>query len=83
MRIQRSAMRHGIGPEDIEHAWDFAMQFFDLDTDNDTSKGLCIGPDCAGNPLEVIYRRDDNGVTVIHAMRLRPVMAAYLRRPRP
>ncbi len=83
MRIRSSARRHGVTVEDIEHAWEFAVRFFDLDPHGETSRELCIGPDRAGNLLEVIYRRGQKDVTIIHAMRLRPVLAAYLRKRGP
>lgn len=78
--MRNSALRHGIPEQDIEHAWEFALGFFELDLHGGHSRQLCIGPDRAGSLLEVIYRWGENDVTVIHAMRLRPNLAVYLRR---
>jgi len=81
--IQRSALRHGIPAADIEHAWQFAIRFFQLDPEGDWSRELCIGPDRAGNLVEILYRPTAEGITIFHAMRLRPALARYLRRRRP
>jgi hypothetical protein len=48
------------------------MFVVDLDPDADPPKLLVIGPDRAGNLLEVIVLvLDDDATRVIHAMRLR------------
>lgn len=83
MRVHRSALRHGVTVEDIDHAWEFAVRFFHVDPEGDRSKGLCIGPDRAGNFLEILYHPPREDPTIFHAMRLRPALARYLRRQQP
>lgn len=88
MRVHRSALRHGITVEDIDHAWEMAVGAADIDPTHDPPKRLCVGPDRAGNLLELVYLEPVSEVfwedpTVIHAMRLRPSFARYLRRRRP
>lgn len=78
MEIYPSAYRHGLTDDDIEHAWDNALAFYDIDTDHEPTKSLCIGPDTAGNLLESLVpptrpRRSDSPR---HA--LRPVFRGYL-----
>ena len=41
-------------------------------------RSLCIGPDPAGNLLEILYLELDDTELIIHAMPLRPVFRAYL-----
>ena len=54
------------------------MGFYDIDIEHEPTKSLCIGPDRAGNLLEVMYLQADEADLVIHAMPLRPVFRAYL-----
>ncbi len=64
MDIHRSARRHGLGDDDIRHG------------EADPPKLLLLGPDVAGNVLEVIILllADDRSLAV-HAM---PVRKGYL-----
>jgi len=55
MEIRESAHRHGIPASEIRHAWSHALGFFDIEPCHEPPKGLCIGPDTAGNLLEVLY----------------------------
>lgn len=49
------------------------MVVVDLEPGSDPPKQLAVGPDRAGNMLEVIVLLlDDDRVLAIHAMRLRP-----------
>jgi hypothetical protein len=74
VEIHRSARRHGIRDADIRHAADHAIVEVDLDADADPPKMLAIGPDRAGNLLEVIMLElADDQLLAIHAMSLRPV----------
>ncbi|MDH4168836.1 MAG: hypothetical protein OEW42_04520 [Acidimicrobiia bacterium] len=77
MEIHSSAYRHGLDDEQIEHAWDNALGFYDINPDHDPPKSLCIGPDPAGNLLELLYLQLDDDL-IIHAMPLRPVFRTYL-----
>jgi hypothetical protein len=73
VQIHRSARRHGIRDADIRHAVDHPVVVVDLDAESDPPKVLAIGPDRAGNLLEVILldlAADE--LLAIHAMPLRP-----------
>ncbi|PWJ55659.1 hypothetical protein SAMN06264364_10221 [Quadrisphaera granulorum] len=72
MRIAASALRHGVTPEDIEHAARFAMRR--IDQDDDVTMLLRPGQD--GTLLEVGILTLHGHVTVIHAM---PARRKYLR----
>ena len=71
IRIFESAYRHGQTDDEIRHAWANAIAFFDIDCEHEPIKSLCIGPDTAGNLLEVLYLQLPDGELVIHAMPLR------------
>ena len=71
MVILMSAYRHGVSDDAIRHAWRNALSFHDLAPDHESPKSLCIGPDPAGNLLEVLYFWTADGIAVIHAMPLR------------
>lgn len=73
MQFHRSAFRHGYDEPTILHAIDHAIVVADLEPDADPPKVLAIGPDPAGNLLEVIWLELANVELVIHAMPLRPV----------
>jgi hypothetical protein len=73
VEIHRSARKHGISDAAIRHALDHALTVIDLDPDADPPKVLAIGPDQAGNLLEIIWLElADEVKLVIHAMPLRP-----------
>ena len=72
MEIHRTARKHGIADDAIRHAVDHALTVIDLEPGSDPPKVLAIGPDRAGNLLEVIWLElADDADLVIHAMRLR------------
>lgn len=78
LRVHKSAKKHGLSIEDISHAYDFAILQLDLDPDNDPPKILFIGPDSAGNLLELIGGELAGDVLLIwHADTCRP---QYLER---
>jgi hypothetical protein len=83
VEIFESAYRHGFTDEEIRHAWDNSLGFYTVDADTDPPKSLCIGPDTAGNLLEILYLEIRQGELVIHAMPLRPVFRAYLTGDKP
>lgn len=79
MEIHRSARRHGVGEADIRHATDRPLVVVDLEPDADPPKVLAIGPDRAGNLLEVILLElADDRLLAIHAMALRPTFYELL-----
>lgn len=76
VEIYGSARKHGIVDLDIEHVVDHALAI----GEQDDGKVLYLGPDRAGNLLEVIsVRRDDDEEIVIHAMRMRRRYEMFLR----
>ena len=79
MEIHRSARRHGVSEDDLRHATDHPIVVVDLDPDGDPPKLLMIGPDGAGNLLEVIVLElADARLLAIHAMPLRPMFYELL-----
>jgi len=76
LRVDKSALKHGCTIEDISHAVDMALYEHVLDADNDPPKLLIIGPDGAGNLLELVGGEIAENVLLIwHADHCR---AAYL-----
>ncbi len=74
MEIHRSARRHGVSDDDIEHVCAHPLVVVDLEPDADPPKVLAIGPDRSGRLLEVILLDlADDRQLVIHAMDLRPI----------
>lgn len=83
VEINRSARRHDVSDAAILHALDHAVTVIDLDPDADPPKVLAIGPDHAGNLLEVIWLELADEVSlVIHAMPLRPTFYDLLPQTR-
>lgn len=71
MEVHDSARKHGVADEDIQHAIDHALAIEDAGEDPD--RWLVIGPDRAGNLLEVVVLITVEATQlVIHAMPLRP-----------
>ena len=66
--VLHSALRHAVEELDMLHAWAFASHSYDL------GDGLVmfIGPDRAGNILEVGLIEWHGTIAVAHAMRARP-----------
>ncbi len=73
VQFHRSAFKHRYDKQAILHALEHALVVVDLDPDADPPKVLAIGPDPAGNLLEVIWLELAEVELVIHAMPLRPV----------
>lgn len=83
MEIHRSARKHGVSEAAIRHALDHALTVIDLESDADPPKVLAIGPDHAGNMLEIIWLELADEVNlVIHAMPLRPTFYDLLPQTR-
>ena len=79
VEIHRSARKHGVDDETIAHAVDHAIVVVDLEPDADPPRVLAIGPDRAGNLLEIIWLEFENGpAIVIHAMALRRAFYSLL-----
>lgn len=72
VEVHRSASKHGVSEDDVVHAVDHELVSVDLDPDADPPKVLVIGPDPAGNLLEVIVLvLAGDRMIAIHAMKLR------------
>lgn len=65
-----SAGRHGIEPGDIEHAIRHALVVEEVG--DDPVRYLVLGPDRAGNLLELVVLDRPQGPAAIHAMQMRP-----------
>ena len=74
MEIHRAARKHGIADEDILYAVEHALAGYALEErDDEPRRTLLLGPDRAGNLLEVVVIEvDDRRRLAIHAMRMRP-----------
>lgn len=73
MEVHESARKHGIADADTAHAITHHLYVGDI-ADNERSpwRVLYLGPDRAGNLLEiVVIERDDGTELVIHTMRMR------------
>lgn len=74
--IYSSARKHGVVDADMVHAVQHALAV----GEQDDAKVLYLGPDGAGNLLEVVsVARDDGTEIVIHAMRMRAKYEPFLR----
>ena len=70
VEFHEAAFRHNISKEDILHALNFKMQ--DTWIGELPEKWAVIGPNRAGNPIEIIYCEiDDDSICVYHAMNAR------------
>lgn len=77
VEVYGSARKHGVSDPDIEHAIDHAVAA----GEQDDGKVLYLGPDRAGNFLEVVsVLRVDGTEIVIHAMRMRRIYEPFLRK---
>ena len=72
MRFRDSAFKHGVTAEAIEHAVEYSMHWDDDAYGTEPPKVLILGPDHAGNILEVIGEYDADELKVFHAMKARP-----------
>ncbi len=70
--IHDSARRHGIRDGDIEHAVSNALSTDVLDEGTDDERLLLLGPDRAGNILEIVMLMLQDLPIAIHAMSMRP-----------
>lgn len=79
LHVHTSALKHGCSIEGISHAVDMALLDEVIDEDNDPPKILIIGPDPAGNLLELIGGEIAGDVLLIwHAQRCRKQYLQYL-----
>jgi hypothetical protein len=67
-----TAHKHGVSTLDIHHACAQSIANFEIDHESFETKILIVGPDSAGDLLEVIGLEIDNKpLLMIHAMKLR------------
>jgi hypothetical protein len=76
VEILRSAFRHGVADEDIHHALRGALVVDEVG--EDPLRYLVLGPDRAGNLLELVVLDRPQGPAVIHAMGMRPKYRSLL-----
>lgn len=69
MDLLPSVLRHGIAEEDVQHALWHAFTIEEIG--EDPLRYLVLGPDRAGNLLELVVLDRSNGPAVIHAMTMR------------
>jgi hypothetical protein len=74
VRILDSAREHDVSDEDMLHALRHPLAV--LEQDDDVS--ITLGPDYAGNLLEVGVVNLDEDPTVIHAMKMKPKYERFL-----
>lgn len=78
MKVHRSALKHGILPEDAIHAATWSLWIEELD-DESPARQLRLGFDAEGRLLETVVLVFDSGnELVIHAMKARPQMLELL-----
>ena len=70
MKVLKSAFRHGIASKDIQHALRHAVVVEEVA--EDPIRYLVLGPDRAGQFVELVVLDRPNGPAVIHAMPMRP-----------
>ena len=76
VEILPSSRRHGTADEDIQHGIENALVIEEVA--EDPVRYLVLGPDQAGNLLELIVLDRPQGPAVIHAMRMRPKYRSLL-----
>jgi hypothetical protein len=72
VEVLPSAYRHGVGSDDIDHVLRNALVVAEVA--EDPIRYLVLGPDRAGNLLELVVLDRPQGPAVIHAM---PMTAQY------
>lgn len=79
VEIHSSAHRHGVAEEDMLHAIEHSLVVDDVG--DDPNRWLVLGPDTAGNVLELVVLISLEGdEIIIHAMPMRPKYRRLLER---
>ena len=82
MEIHRSARKHRVDDAAITHAYQHALVQLDYDPDDHPPRFALVGPDPAGNMIElIVIVADEDRHIVIHAMPARPNFLALLDQP--
>lgn len=76
MEILPSSRRHGIDDEDMQHGVEYALVIEEIG--DDPLRFLVLGPDRAGNLLELVILDRPQGPAAIHAMKMREKYRRYL-----
>ena len=76
MEILPSSRRDSIDDEDIQHAVEHALVIEEVG--EDPLRFLTLGPDRAGNLLELVVLDRPQGPAIIHAMKMREKYRRYL-----
>ncbi len=66
--IAEVARKHGVSDDAIIHAFRNAIQVDEIDE----GMTMLVGPDRAGNLLEIAFVRVEGEPVIVHAMRARP-----------
>lgn len=69
MEVHPAALRHGVSESDILHAIENSMVVEEVG--EDPMRFLVLGPDSAGNILELVVLDRKTGPIIIHAMAMR------------
>ena len=78
VEITSSARKHGVDDASISRAWENALRYVEYEYGGE-ERLLVIGPDQAGNLLELVAVPADAPTRVVHADRLRPKFHDFLR----
>lgn len=78
MRLTDSAFKHGIAEADILHAFANAVRLVEIEQYGE-ERLVVIGPDRAGNWLELVAMPAHEADRIIHADRLRPKFYEFLK----
>lgn len=78
LNVRPSALKHGVAADSVAHAVNFALYADDDFQESDPPKVLILGPDPAGNVLELIGDFDEDTLTIFHAMIARPALLRLL-----
>ena len=82
MEIHSAARKHGCADSDIHHAVEQQLVVHDLGDDESPYRLVVLGPDRAGNLLEIIVLiLDDERQIAIHAMPMRTKYLSLLPKP--
>ena len=81
VEIRLSALKHGVSTESIIHAVTHPLYIDEDFRGTDPAQVLMLGPDAAGNMLEVVGRLDaDEALVVFHAMAARPSLLRLMNK---
>ncbi len=78
MKVRRSACKHGVTEQDVEHAFRNAVKFIPYEYDGE-ERLLVIGPARNEAMLELTAVPADDPDRIIHADDLRPSFYHYLK----